>query len=77
MSQLPGVTVGGLLGSRTEAFGLTIELLAGNAGTDRLITLASQPAMVALEVVMAIPGLAFAVPDLNKAHAAFHQAPRD
>ena len=38
MSQLPGVTVGGLLGSRTEAFGLTIELLAGNAGTDRLIT---------------------------------------
>jgi len=38
VSQPSGVTVGGLLGSRTEAFGLTIELLAGNAGTDRLIT---------------------------------------
>src|SRR5688572_6847909 len=38
MSQLSGVTVGGLLRSRTEAFGLIIELLAGGAGTDRLIT---------------------------------------
>ena len=38
MSQLPGVTVGALLRSRTEAFGLIIELLAGGAGTDRLIT---------------------------------------
>jgi HPr kinase/phosphorylase len=38
MSQVSGVTVAGLLGSRTEAFGLTIELLAGSGGVDRLIT---------------------------------------
>ena len=38
MSHHSGVTVGALLGSRTEAFGLTIELLAGSAGSDRLIT---------------------------------------
>jgi HPr kinase/phosphorylase len=38
MSQRSGVTVGALLGSRTDAFGLTIELLAGSAGSDRLIT---------------------------------------
>jgi HPr kinase/phosphorylase len=38
MSHRSGVTVGALLGSRTDAFGLTIELLAGGAGSDRLIT---------------------------------------
>jgi HPr kinase/phosphorylase len=38
MSQRSGVTVGGLLRSRTEAFGLAIELLAGGGGADRLIT---------------------------------------
>jgi HPr kinase/phosphorylase len=38
MSQRSGVTVGALLSGRTDAFGLTIELLAGGAGADRLIT---------------------------------------
>jgi HPr kinase/phosphorylase len=38
MSHRSGVTVGALLGGRTEAFGLTVELLAGRAGSDRLIT---------------------------------------
>src|SRR5262245_28758800 len=38
MSQPSGVTVGALLSSRTDAFELTIELLAGGAGSDRLIT---------------------------------------
>jgi HPr kinase/phosphorylase len=38
MSHRSGVTVGALLGTRTDAFGLTIELLAGRAGSDRLIT---------------------------------------
>jgi HPr kinase/phosphorylase len=33
-----GVTVRALLGARTDAFGLTLELLAGAAGLDRLIT---------------------------------------
>jgi len=34
----PGVTVRGLLGSRSDTLGLSIELLAGAAGLDRLIT---------------------------------------
>jgi HPr kinase/phosphorylase len=34
----PGVTVGGLLRSRPEAFGLPLELLAGADGLDRTIT---------------------------------------
>jgi HPr kinase/phosphorylase len=34
----PGVTVRGLLGSRSDNLGLSIELLAGAAGLDRLIT---------------------------------------
>src|SRR5262245_57632591 len=34
----PGVTVGGLLASRTEAFGLPLELLAGADGLERIIT---------------------------------------
>jgi HPr kinase/phosphorylase len=38
MSQQPGVTVGGLLRSRPEAFGLPLELLAGADGLDRVIT---------------------------------------
>jgi HPr kinase/phosphorylase len=38
MSQTPGVTVGGVLGSRSEAFGLPLELLAGSDGLDRPIT---------------------------------------
>src|SRR5688572_26428199 len=38
MAHLGGVTVGGLLRRRTEGSGLSIELLAGGAGTDRLIT---------------------------------------
>src|SRR5215213_887915 len=38
MTHRSGVTVGALLGSRMDAFGLTIELLAGDAGADRLIT---------------------------------------
>ena len=33
-----GVTVGTLLGSRPDTFGLTLELLAGREGLDRLIT---------------------------------------
>jgi HPr kinase/phosphorylase len=33
-----GVTVGTLLGSRSDAFGLTLELLAGREGLERLIT---------------------------------------
>jgi len=37
MSQ-PSVTVGALLGSRPEAFGLPLELLAGADGLDRVIT---------------------------------------
>jgi len=35
---VPGVTVRGLLGSRSDALGLSVELLAGAAGLDRLIT---------------------------------------
>jgi HPr kinase/phosphorylase len=38
MPQTPGVTVGGVLGSRSEAFGLPLELLAGSDGLDRQIT---------------------------------------
>ena len=38
MPAQPGVTVGSLLGSRPEAFGLPLELLAGAEGLDRLIT---------------------------------------
>ena len=38
MSLPPGVTVGGLLSSRPEAFGLPLELLAGGNGLDRVIT---------------------------------------
>jgi len=34
----PGVTVGALLGSRPETFGLPLELLAGADGLDRIIT---------------------------------------
>src|SRR5215510_14047809 len=34
----PGVTVGALLGSRPETFGLPLELLAGADGLDRVIT---------------------------------------
>jgi HPr kinase/phosphorylase len=35
---VPGVTVRGLLDSRSDALGLSVELLAGAAGLDRLIT---------------------------------------
>jgi HPr kinase/phosphorylase len=38
MSPQPGVTVATLLGSRPEAFGLPLELLAGREGLDRVIT---------------------------------------
>ena len=38
MSLPPGVTVGGLLSSRPEAFGLPLEILAGADGIDRVIT---------------------------------------
>ncbi len=38
MSLPPGVTVGGLLSSRPEAFGLPLDLLAGANGLDRVIT---------------------------------------
>jgi HPr kinase/phosphorylase len=38
MPPIPGVTVGALLGSRPEAFGLPLDLLAGGAGLDRVIT---------------------------------------
>jgi len=38
MAQIPGVTVGALLRSRPEAFGLTLDLLAGGDGLDRVIT---------------------------------------
>ncbi len=38
MQPIPGVTVGALLRSRPEAFGLTLELLAGADGLDRVIT---------------------------------------
>jgi HPr kinase/phosphorylase len=38
MSHVPSVTVGALLRSRPEAFGLTLELVAGASGLDRLIT---------------------------------------
>jgi HPr kinase/phosphorylase len=38
MSLAPGLTVGALLGSRAEAFGLPFEMLAGRAGLDRRIT---------------------------------------
>ena len=38
MPAASGVTVRGLLGSRSDALGLSIELLAGAAGLDRLIT---------------------------------------
>jgi HPr kinase/phosphorylase len=35
---VPGVTVRALLGARTDAFGLTLEILAGTDGLDRVIT---------------------------------------
>jgi HPr kinase/phosphorylase len=38
MSVTPGVTVGALLRSRPETFGLPLELLAGAEGLDRVIT---------------------------------------
>jgi HPr kinase/phosphorylase len=38
MSSPPGVTVGALLASRPETFGLPLELLAGADGLDRVIT---------------------------------------
>jgi len=38
MSHVPSVTVGALLRSRPEAFGLTLDLVAGGAGLDRPIT---------------------------------------
>jgi HPr kinase/phosphorylase len=38
MSVTPGVTVGALLRSRPETFGLPLELLAGAEGLDRIIT---------------------------------------
>src|SRR5947209_14039198 len=38
MPSSPGVTVGELLRSRPEAFGLPLELLAGADGVDRVIT---------------------------------------
>src|SRR5438128_2515318 len=38
MASHSGVSVGALLRSRPEAFGLTLELLAGVEGLDRLIT---------------------------------------
>jgi HPr kinase/phosphorylase len=38
MSVVPGVTVGGLLGSHPETFGLTLELLAGGEGLNRVIS---------------------------------------
>ena len=38
MSPSPGVTVGALLGSRSDVLGLRFEILAGTAGLDRRIT---------------------------------------
>jgi HPr kinase/phosphorylase len=38
MSPVQGVTVRALIGSRPEAFGLTLDLLAGAGGLDRVIT---------------------------------------
>ena len=38
MATVPGVSVGALLRSRPEAFGLTLDLLAGSDGLDRIIT---------------------------------------
>src|SRR5690242_1624229 len=38
MTPAPGVTVGALLRSRPEAFGLPLELLAGADGVERVIT---------------------------------------
>ena len=38
MPPISGVTVGALLRSRPEAFGLTLDLLAGSDGIDRIIT---------------------------------------
>jgi len=38
MTSVPGVSVRALLQTRTEAFGLTLELLAGGDGLDRVIT---------------------------------------
>jgi len=38
MAPIPGVTVGALVRSRPEAFGLPLELLAGADGLNRPIT---------------------------------------
>src|SRR5262245_54208376 len=38
MPPVPGVSVGALLRSRPEGFGLPLEVLAGNGGLERLIT---------------------------------------
>src|SRR5256712_11714527 len=39
MASVPGVSVGALLRSRPEAFGLPLELVAGADGLDRAITI--------------------------------------
>ena len=44
---------------------------------DRLIALPRELAVIRLDVVVAVPGLAGAVPHLHEAHAALQQPPRD
>ena len=52
-------------------------LQIGQQGGDRLVALPGQPAMVDFEVVVAVPGLALAVPELHEAHAPLDQPPGD
>ena len=44
---------------------------------NRLIAFAGQPAVIFLDIVVIVPRLPVAVPDLHEAHAAFEQPPRD
>jgi hypothetical protein len=46
-------------------------------GRDRLVDLAGEIGVVRLDVVVVVPRLAFAVPQLDVAHAALKQATRD
>ncbi len=47
----------------------------GQQRADRLIALLGEAAVVDFDVVVVVPRLAFAVPDLDEAHAAFDQSP--
>ena len=62
-----------------------IYISTGNEGTcsttetmaDALVALSGEPAVIDFNIVVVVPGLALTVPELDKAHALFQQAPGD